>query len=60
LTISNLTQTTKEVIQLMLETIFGSATNLAPPGVFNYQLINPPILITALKHNEMSAPELLF
>jgi hypothetical protein len=44
----------------MLETIFGSATNLAPPGVFDYQLINPPILITALKHNEMSATELLF
>ncbi len=41
----------------MLETRFSSTTNLAPPGVFNNQFINPPVLIAALKHNSMRTTE---
>lgn len=41
----------------VLETRFSSTTNLAPPGVFNNQFINPPVLIAALKHDSMRTTE---
>jgi len=33
----------------VLETRFSSTTNLAPPGVFNNQFINPPVLIAPIR-----------
>lgn len=44
-------------VPFVLETRFSSTTNLAPPGVFNNQFINPPVLIAALKHNIMRTAE---